>query len=55
MPPIGKTLSEVVCIPLQKYMTELITDGTLKALARFGCIDSYGYMGIERDIRRCIA
>ena len=36
-------------------MTELITDGALKALARFGCIDDYRWMGIDRDIRRCIA
>ena len=35
-------------------MIELIPDGTLNASARFGGIDSYRLMGIDRDIRRCI-
>ena len=29
-------------------MIELIPDGALKALARFGCIDDYRQKGIER-------
>ena len=36
-------------------MIELIPDGALKASARFGGIDSYRSMWIERDFRRCIA